>query len=77
MSTPSVTPGAFVPSRFLRRQLFAIALGSMVTLGTISLWPHLTKWLLASNFLPHAYCYLGNPRLVWTNAVTDSLVGIA
>ena len=77
MSTPSVTPGGFVPSRFLRRQLFAIALGSVVTLGTISLWPHLTKWLLASNFLPHAYCYLGNPRLVWTNVITDSLVGIA
>jgi len=77
MSTPSVTPGGFVPSRFLRRQLFAIALGSVVTLGTISLWPRLTKWMLASNFLPHAYCYLGNPRLVWTNVVTDSLVGIA
>ena len=77
MARLPVTPGSFVPSRFLKRQLYAIGLGAAVTLGALIFWPQLTRWFLARNFLPHAYCYLGNPRLVWTNVITDSLVGIA
>jgi two-component sensor histidine kinase len=34
-------------------------------------------WLLATDFLPHAYCYLGNSRLVWTHVVADSVITIA
>jgi two-component sensor histidine kinase len=77
MSTLPVPAGSFVPSRFLKRQLYAIAVGAAVTLGAFTFWPQLTRWFLAKNFLPHASCYLGNPRLVWTNLVTDSVVGIA
>jgi two-component sensor histidine kinase len=33
--------------------------------------------LLTTDFLPHAYCYLKNPGLVWTNVVADSLIAIA
>jgi signal transduction histidine kinase len=28
-------------------------------------------------FMPHIHCYLSQPLLVWTMAVTDSLIGIA
>lgn len=77
MSTLPVTPGSFVPSRFLKRQLFAIGLATAIAVGALTLSPQLTSWFLARNFLPHAYCYLGNPRLVWTNVVTDSAVGLA
>lgn len=77
MSTLPVPAGSFVPSRFLKRQVYAIGLGAAVTLGALIFRPQLTRWFLARNFLPHAYCYLGNPRLVWTNVITDSLVGIA
>ena len=77
MSTLPVTPSPFVPSRFLKRQLYAIGFGVALTLGTLMSWPHLTALLLTKNFLPHAFCYLGHPTLVWTNVVTDSLVGIA
>lgn len=77
MSTPSVTPGSFVPSGFLKRQMNVIGVGAAGTLCTLIVWPRLTAWLLTRDFLPHAYCYLGNPRLVWTNVVADSLVGIA
>ena len=77
MSTLPVTPGSFVLSRFLKHQLYAIGLGAAVTLGALIFWRQLMRWFLAKNFLPHAYCYLSNPGLVWTNVITDSLVGIA
>lgn len=77
MSTPPVTDDSLVPSRFLKRQLYAVGVGAVVTLGAFIVWPPLTAWLLTTDFLPHAYCYLGNPRLVWTNAVADSLIGLA
>jgi two-component sensor histidine kinase len=77
MATPSVTPDSFVPSRFLKQQLFAVGLAAAVTLGVLIAWSPLKTWLLTTAFLPHAYCYLGNLRLVWTNVVADSLIGIA
>jgi signal transduction histidine kinase len=33
--------------------------------------------LLSSNYLPHRYCYLAQPGLVWTNVSTDSLIAIS
>ncbi|HEY6185637.1 MAG TPA: sensor histidine kinase [Terriglobales bacterium] len=77
MSTPSIAPGSFAPSRFLKRQLYVIGSAVAVTLTTLIAWPRLTAWLLTTDFLPHAYCYLGNPKLVWTNVVADSLIAIA
>ena len=70
-------PGPFAPSRFLKHQLYAVGLGTAGILIALAVWPQLTQWFLAKKFLPHAYCYLGNPRLVWSNVITDSLVGIA
>jgi len=77
MSTPSGGPGSFVPSRFLTRQLYVIGIALAVTVSAFIVWPPLTAWLLTTSFLPHAYCYLGNPKLVWTHMVADSLIGIA
>jgi hypothetical protein len=77
MSTPSVTPSPFVPSRFLKRQLYVIAVGVTAIVAAVIVWPRLSAWLLATDFLPHAYCYLGKPGVVWTNVVADSLVAFA
>jgi hypothetical protein len=77
MSTPTVTPGAFVPSRFLQRQLYSIGAGSAVIIAAFVIWPKWAAWLLTTTFLPHAYCYLGNPSLVWSHVVADSLIAIA
>ncbi len=33
--------------------------------------------LLSANYIPHRYCYLARPGLVWTNAVADGLIGAA
>ena len=77
MVTPSVSPGAFEPSRLLKRQLYAIAAASLLALSALIIWPRLTGWLLSTDYLPHMFCYLKNPGLVWTNVVADSLIGIA
>ncbi len=36
-----------------------------------------SRTLFASNFLPHWYCYLGNQRLLWTNVITDLVIGLS
>jgi len=41
------------------------------------IWPPLTKLLLATDFLPHLYCYLRNPGLVWTHVLADTFIGIS
>jgi two-component sensor histidine kinase len=61
----------------MKRQLYAIGVGSALIVSALIIWPRLTAWLLKADFLPHAYCYLGNPRLVWSHVVADSLVAIA
>src|SRR5882672_3487894 len=78
MSTLTIAAGAFEPLRSLKRQLL-YAIASLLTIGIspFLLWPSLAGRLLASNFLPHLYCYLGNPVLVWTHVVADSLIGLA
>jgi two-component sensor histidine kinase len=72
-----MTPGSLVPSRFLQRQLYAIGVGSALAISAFIIWPRLTEWLLRTDFLPHAYCYLGNARLVWSHVIADSLIAIA
>lgn len=75
LSSPTVS--SFVPSRFLKRQLLIIAVGASLTIGVLAVWPRLANWLLASNFLPHAFCYLRSPGLVWTHVTADSLIGFS
>jgi C4-dicarboxylate-specific signal transduction histidine kinase len=33
--------------------------------------------LFSANYLPHRYCYLAKPGLVWTNVVSDGLIAIS
>ena len=33
--------------------------------------------LFSANYLPHRYCYLAQPWLVWTNVASDSLIAIS
>jgi PAS domain S-box-containing protein len=36
------------------------------------------KWLFSrSHFMPHGYCYLWNPGLVWLHVVSDTLIALA
>jgi two-component system, cell cycle sensor histidine kinase and response regulator CckA len=45
-------------------------------LTTVGVW-FFSKTLLAANFLPHWFCYLGNQRLLWTNVIGDLLIGLS
>jgi two-component system cell cycle sensor histidine kinase/response regulator CckA len=43
---------------------------------TVAIW-FSSRTLLAANFLPHWYCYLGNQRLLWTNVIADLVIGLS
>jgi hypothetical protein len=30
--------------------------------------------LLSASYLPHRYCYLARPGLIWTNVIMDGLI---
>ena len=78
MSTSSINPGLFEPSHpSNRRLLYAIAVASVLAITPFIIWPALSARLLATNFLPHQFCYLRDPGLIWTHVVADSLIGIA
>src|SRR6266550_7631413 len=77
MSTPSITPRILEPFRSAKGQLYVIGIASALVIGSFVIWPRLSGRLLSTDFLPHLYCYLRNPALVWTHVVADSLIGIA
>jgi diguanylate cyclase (GGDEF)-like protein len=33
--------------------------------------------LFSAKYLPHRYCYLAQPSLVWTNVITDGLIAVS
>jgi PAS domain S-box-containing protein len=78
MSTPATTTGWFEPPQFPKRQvLFGMAVLLAIAVGPFLIWPTLASRILATNFLPHLYCYLGTPGLVWTHVTADFLIGLA
>ncbi|HET7206909.1 MAG TPA: sensor histidine kinase [Terriglobales bacterium] len=60
-----------------RRTLYLIVTAFLLSLSTLLLWPHLLRELLTTNFLPHFFCYRGEPRLIWTHTIADALIGTA
>src|SRR6266567_7949279 len=78
MSTPTPLQSVFEPSRSSKAQLlYAIAGLSAIGTGALAFWSSLGRRIFATNFLPHVYCYLGKPGLVWTHVISDSLIGLA
>ncbi|MGA8867956.1 MAG: sensor histidine kinase [Candidatus Sulfotelmatobacter sp.] len=77
MLTPAVVRGFPEGSNSSKRPLYVILAASALAIIPFLIWPRLAKGLLAANFLPHSYCYLRNPGLVWTHVVADTLIGIA
>src|SRR5207244_12035355 len=78
MSSPAVSSDFFKPSAFTRRLVYLIAVGSVVGIGPFLLWPGLVVRLFGSNdYLPHVFCYLRRPALLWTHVTADSVIGVA
>ncbi|MGC2195069.1 MAG: hypothetical protein WA628_10375, partial [Terriglobales bacterium] len=72
MSTPALNPALFEGLQSRRRQLYLTLALPVLVLTPFLVSPSLRQFLLASNFLPHLYCYLRNPVLVWTHVVADT-----
>jgi len=77
MSSPTLSPGFVERSISSHRRLYAILAASALVISPFLLWPKLGRRLLATDFLPHLYCYLKNPALVWTHVAADALIGLA
>jgi|GEM_PF-587616 PAS domain S-box-containing protein len=41
------------------------------------LWPSLLMRAGSSEFLPHRFCYLNSPDLIWANVISDVVIGLA
>jgi PAS domain S-box-containing protein len=55
-----------------------IGFGVAGALGILALVrPAALSPLFSANYLPHRYCYLAKPGLVWTNAVPDGLIAVS
>jgi len=65
------------PQLFTRQLLYGIAALLALAMVPFLIWPTLAGRILASNYLPHLYCYLGTPGLVWTHVIADSLIALA
>jgi PAS domain S-box-containing protein len=78
MATPAFASGLVEPPQFPTRQLlYGIAALLAIVVVPFLIWPALVGRVLASNFLPHLYCYLGKPGLVWTHVAADMLIGLS
>jgi len=60
-----------------KRRLLYAAVAWVFGIGPFLLWPGLLGRVLTTNFLPHLYCYLRTPWLVWTHVAADSLIGLS
>jgi diguanylate cyclase (GGDEF)-like protein/PAS domain S-box-containing protein len=47
--------------------VLALSVAALMRVGAFSS-------LLSTNYLPHRFCYLSQPGLVWTNVITDGLI---
>src|SRR6476620_9489457 len=78
MLMPTPTSGRSEPLRFPTHQVFYWTAG-LLALAVLPflIWPALANRILASDFLPHLYCYLAKPGLVWTHVVADSFIALS
>ncbi len=55
------------------KRLLTIAALSAGVVGVLA-YAGIFSPLVAANYLPHRYCYLAQPGLIWTNVVMDGLI---
>jgi PAS domain S-box-containing protein len=60
-----------------RRLYLAVAGLSATVIILLVIRPSIVSAIFSSNYLPHRFCYLAKPWLVWTNVLADSLIGVA
>ena len=65
------------PQTPIRQAVSAAAIVLMLGISAFLFRAGLGESILRRDFLPHLYCYLAQPRLIWTHVVADSLIGLA
>lgn len=60
-----------------RRSWHLVVAASTLALSSLLLSRRLSRELLTTDFLPHLFCYLRNPLLIWTHVISDALIGLA
>jgi PAS domain S-box-containing protein len=71
----ALEPDVLSPSRSQKRQLAFVTFGFLAVLGALfTLWP---REVFSRAYLPHIYCYLDKPGLIWTHVIADTLVGLS
>ena len=58
------------------KKLLALSAFGIVVAGILAQTGAL-RALFSSSYVPHRYCYLAQPGLVWTNVVMDGLIGLS
>ncbi len=64
-------------SRQRAAQVRYFVAGLALLAASALLWPLLGRGLENLQFMPHAFCYLGNPTLISVNLVSDLLIGLS
>lgn len=77
MSSPAMGSQLFGSPGSLKRQLQLLLTAFLLVVVLFAVRPGLKQSLFATDFLPHAFCYLQKPALVWTHVVADALIGIS
>lgn len=57
--------------------VIGIALCSGILFLFTAASPNLREHLFSSRYLPHIYCYLGTPTLVWSHVIADSIIAFS
>ena len=74
MSTiPQTRPAT--DGRKLFRPFVVVVLASSIL--PFLFWPSLLTRAASSDFLPHRFCYLDSPQLIWVNVISDLAIGLA
>ena len=58
------------------KRLLAISAAVIVVLGILARTGTLSS-LFSAQYVPHRFCYLAQPGLVWTNVIMDGLIGVS
>lgn len=60
-----------------QNQVRYFLLGLLLLVATAAAWPFLGRSVEGRQFMPHSFCYLGNPTLIGTHMVADLLIGLS
>ncbi|MFT4113192.1 sensor histidine kinase [Silvibacterium sp.] len=58
------------------KKVIAILCGGLLAIVAL-IWSGVLPQLFSARYVPHRFCYLASPGLVWTNAISDGLIGIS